>query len=152
MSQNCETRDELLFCSLKLLLFYVLVAFATIPVTAYICSMLIYLTRNETRLGKLSLLTEIQCWIIISLFPLKGNVQEYVTVCKKRHLKKWNVSAFGSFTLRFSFITKRDFRALKNWNIDWINVTLPVSVFLGASSFADFVWSFTLLDVTSKIK
>lgn len=88
---------------------------------------------------------------MISLFLLKGNVQEYVTVCKKRYLKKWNVSAVGSFTLRFSFKKKRDFRALKNWNIDWINVTLPVSVFLEASSFVDFVWSFTLLDVTSKI-
>ena len=88
---------------------------------------------------------------MISLFPLKGNVQEYVTVCKKRHLKKWNVSAFGSFTLRFSFIIKRGFGALKNWNIDWINVTLPVSVFLETSSFVAFVWSFTLLDATSKI-
>ena len=70
---------------------------------------------------------------------------------QNRYLKKWNVSAVGSFTLRFSFKTKRDFRALKNWNIDWINVTLPVSVFLEASSFVDFVWSSTLLDVTSKI-
>ena len=119
--------------------FYVLVAVTTLPVTTRYIS--------DTKWNKTwqitCLLTEIQSWIIMYL--------SFLTECKKRHLRKWNVSAFGSFTLRLSFITKRDFRALKNWNIDWIKVTLPVSVFLEASSFVDFVWSFTLLDVTSKI-
>ena len=46
---------------------------------------------------------------MISLFPLKGNVQEYVTVCKKNYLKKWNVSAVGSFTVTAALrVTLRD--------------------------------------------
>ena len=150
--KNCETRDELLFCSLKLLLFY----WCPRCLRHYTsdCTYLQYAYISNTKWNKTWQIKFVNRNSVLNYNISLSSWGKCSGICnsvQNRYLKKWNVSAVGSFTLRFSFKTKRDFRALKNWNIDWINVTLPVSVFLEASSFVDFVWSFTLLDVTSKI-